>query len=397
MARQALPAIRAAHLHPLEMKLRIGPKSRTHSFALIIALLAIFVLSANAALLWYSMQVDMKLAAKSQYEPQLLWLGRSGVELARWVLAQEASIPGEPYDALNEFWAGGPGGPGETNSVLSGISLSHYQIGDGWVSVKIDDAERWANINTVSPQILNQALTSMGVDANDIPTISDSILDWVQPGDNPRLSGAKNQYYLSLNPPYYCKEAPVDDISELLLIKGVDWAIYSGGVEANGTTPKKFGFSPFQNAGYAFGLRDVFRPYGRQININTASANVLQLIPGVDEATAQAIIKTRAGPDGVDGTADDTPFMSPGDVQRAGINPEAMQNINQFCGVRSYTFEVHVTAHYANSSREYVAVVWRNGPQDIRVVGFYWQQPQAPGASPLSSSASPLDLNQNIP
>src|SRR5580658_10961201 len=116
------------------MKIAISPRAPTHSFALIIALLAVFVLSANAALLWYSMQVDMKLAVQSEDEPQLLWLGRSGVELARYVLSQEAAVPNEPYDALNQFWAGGPGGPGETNSSLSGISLDHYQIGDGWVS-----------------------------------------------------------------------------------------------------------------------------------------------------------------------------------------------------------------------------------------------------------------------
>lgn len=220
------------------MKLRICPKAPTHSFALIVALMAIFVLSVNAALLWYSMQVDIKLAAKSQNEPQLVWMGRSGVELARWILAQEASVPGEPYDAKNQFWAGGPGGPGETNSILSNISMDHYPIGDGWVSIKIIDLERFANINSASPQILNQALTAMGMDANDIPTVSDSILDWVQPGDNPRLSGAKNQYYQSLNPPYYCKEAPMDDISELLYVKGVTGAMYFGGAETNGSAHK---------------------------------------------------------------------------------------------------------------------------------------------------------------
>src|SRR5215469_2024904 len=132
------------------MKLQICPQSRTHSFALIVALLAIFVLSALAAELSYSMQVDMKLAAQSNDEPQLVWLGRSGVELARYVLAQEANIPGEPYDALNQIWAGGTGGPGETNSVLTGVDLKHFQIGDGWVSVKMVDEERYANINTAS-------------------------------------------------------------------------------------------------------------------------------------------------------------------------------------------------------------------------------------------------------
>lgn len=357
------------------MKLPICSKSRTHSFALIVALLAVFVLTANAALLWYSMQVDMRLAAKSQNAPNLLWLGRSGMDLAAWILAQEASVPNEPYDSLNEFWAGGPGGIMESNSPLVGIPMDHFPIGDGWVSIKIIDLERYANINNASPQLLQQALTAMGVDANTIPIVSDSILDWVQPGDNPRLSGAKNEYYLSLNPPYYCKEAPMDDISELLLVKGVNMEMYTGQGQGGqkSAAPKGFNASPFENNGYAFGLRDVFTPFSiGLININTADANVLQLIPGVDAATADAIIKTRSGPDGIDGTGDDTPYRSPGDVQRAGINPEAMQNIGTYCGVRSMTFKVSVVAHYLNFTREYVGILWRNNPQDIRCVQFCW-------------------------
>jgi general secretion pathway protein K len=374
------------------MKLNAQPKATTQSFALIIALLAIFVLTANAALLWYSMRVDIKLAVKSQGTPQLLWLGRSGMELAAWILAQEANIPNEPYDSLDEYWAGGPGGPGETNSPLAGISMDHFQVGDGpgWVSVKITDLERKVNVNTANPQLINQVLTAMGVDANDMPVVSDSILDWVQAGDNPRLSGAKNQYYQSLNPPYYCKEAPMDDISELLLVKGVTWELYSGQSPPGATksaAPKGFGFSPFENNGYAFGLRDVFTTFSDgRINLNTADVNVLQCIPGVDAATAQAIIKTRAGPDGVDGTADDTPYRSAGDIQRAGVSPEVVQGAAQFGDVHSRTFKVVVTAHYMTSSRQFIGILWRNNPQDIRTVEFYWV-PEAAG-SPAPTPAN---------
>jgi general secretion pathway protein K len=367
------------------MKLQISPQSRTHSFALIVALLAIFVLSASAAELWYSMQVDMKLAGRSNDEPQLVWLGRSGVELARYVLAQEANIQGEPYDALNQIWAGGTGGPGETNGVLTGMDLKHFQIGDGWVSVTMVDEERYANINTATPQLLNQALTTMGVDANDIPIVSDSILDWVQTGDNPRLSGAKNSYYQSLNPPYYCKEAPMDNISELLMVKGVTRDMYEGDSgQQHSIAPKGFNKSPFEAPSYIFGLKDVFTPFSDgRININTADANVLQLIPGVDQPTAEAIIKAREGPDGDNGP-DATPFKSVGDVQRAGgISAEASQNINQYCDVHSHTFLVHVSAHYGNSSRDYTAVVWRNTPMDIRVVGFSWDHAET--AAPAST------------
>jgi hypothetical protein len=51
-----------------------------------------------------------------------------------------------------------------------------------------------------------------------------------------------------------------------------------------------------------------------------------------------------------------------------------MQGISRYCDVRSHTFKILVSAHYASASRDYVAVVWRNTPQDIRVVQFYWDQ-----------------------
>ena len=372
------------------MKLQTHPKAPTHSFALIIALLAVFVLTANAAVLWYSMQVDMKLASKSQNNPQLLWLGRSGMELCKWILATEANIPGQPYDSLDEFWAGGSGGIGETNSPLANIPKDHYPIGDGWVSWKMIDEERYINVNTVSPQLLNQVLTAMGVDANDLPTISDSVLDWVQQGDNPRMSGAKNSYYMSLSPPYYCKEAPMDDIGELMLVKGVTREVFTGEAPPGAhksAAPKGFGFSPFENNGYAFGLRDVLTPYSDgRININTADANVLQCIPGVDSSTADAIIQARTTPDGGTGEVGASgggPFKSVGEVQRAGINQQAVQSIGQFCDVRSRTFKVVITAHYLTDSQTYIGILWRNSPTDIRLVQFYAEpQPRQQQAPP---------------
>src|ERR1700691_1768445 len=108
-------------------------------FALIVAMIAVVILSILATGLWFSMKVETKLAQKSDSEAQLYWLGQSGVEMARWVLSQETTIPDEPYDSLNQIWAGGPGGTGETNSVLSGVSLDNYPVGNGTVSIKIID------------------------------------------------------------------------------------------------------------------------------------------------------------------------------------------------------------------------------------------------------------------
>src|SRR5277367_6196779 len=147
----------------------------------------------------------------------------------------------------------------------------------------------------------------MGVDADTISTVSDSIQDWIDADDSPRIAGAESDYYQGLTPPYNAKNAPIDDMSELLLVKGISEhpEIYWGGSATNhpGASFQQqqqlgFGNSPGQTPDYPFGLADVFTPFSAgRININTADVNTLQTIPGMDANTAATIIQQRAGPD----------------------------------------------------------------------------------------------------
>jgi general secretion pathway protein K len=351
--------------------MKISTHHKSGGIALIMVMCAIFVLSALAAGFVLSMRVETRLAQNANSEQQLLWLGRSGVELARYVLMQHP--PGEPFDSLNQKWAGGSGSLAESNSVLSSLSLDNYPVGDGTVSIKIIDLERKVNINTASATTIQQALTLMGVDANDISVVSDSILDWIEPSDLPRVAGAKSDYYQGLAVPYYAKDAPIDDLSELLLVKGVTPEMYWGS-NATNHTPAVFqhklglGTAPGQTPDYPFGLVEIFTPFSSgKININTADANVLQMIPGVDATMADAIIKQRAGPDGRDGTEDDIPFSNPGQLAGFGIQDTSA------CDTRSFTYEVHVTAQIGAFKREYVAILARTSGTDIQVLRFYWK------------------------
>jgi general secretion pathway protein K len=343
--------------------------------ALVMVMIAIAVFSILATALWFSMKVETQLAFKANNEEQLLWLGRSGVEYARWILAQQLTIANEPYDSLNQIWAGGSG---ETNSALAGVSLDNYQVGDGTVSLKIIDLDRFININAAPQPEIQQALTVMGVDADSISVVSDSILDWIDADDAPRVAGAESDYYQSLTPPYYAKNAPIDDLSELLLVKGVTPEMFYGPDLTNNSAPQRpklgFGNAPGQTPEYPFGLKDIFTPLSSgRININTADTNVLQMIPGADAAIAANIIQQRAGPDGVDGTEDDVPYRNVGELAAAGVNAQIIQQLGNFCDVRSRTFEVHVIAKIGQSQREFVATLLRNSGTDIQILGFYWK------------------------
>src|SRR5262249_31948191 len=148
------------------------------------------------------------------------------------------------------------------------------------------------------------------------------------------LSGWESNDYLALAKPYGAKNGPIDDLSELLLIHGVTPEMYWGSnstnhmpsiYESRGLGGRAAGAQP----PYSVGLVDLFNTIsGGQININTASATALQMIPGIDENIAQGIITTRAGPDGVDGTEDDLPFRSAGElINVPGLN---RQVVSQF-------------------------------------------------------------------
>jgi hypothetical protein len=146
------------------------------------------------------------------------------------------------------------------------------------------------------------------------------------------------------------------------------------GSNATNHTPSVFqhklglGTAPGQAPDYPFGLVEIFTPFSNgKININTADANVLQMIPGVDAAMADAIVKQRAGPDGADGTEDDIPFSNPGQLGGFGIRDTSV------CDTRSSTFEVHVTAQLGDYKREYVAILARTSGAVIQVLSFYWK------------------------
>ncbi len=349
--------------------------------ALVIVMIAIFVLAVLAGGFAYSMKVETKLARNANSETELEWLGRSGVEYARWVLMQQLSCPYEPYIALNQVWAGGSGGICATNGALADVQRE-VRLGNGSFSWKLTDLERKWNINIASDVILGQAMTLLGVDASQSTPIVNSILDWIDPDDNPRIEGTESDFYERLTPPYDAKNGPIDDLSELLLVHGVTQDMYWGPSSTNHPAAAfqehaaRAG-QPLTALAYPVGLVDLFTPLSAgKVNINTASAEVLQLIPGVDARTAEAIVSARQGED--DGSGQTGPFRSvdPGYLfnRVPGLALPVARLIAQFGDVRSRTFEVQVEAQVGGYTRQFIGIIGCGmTPRDIQVLTFYWK------------------------
>jgi general secretion pathway protein K len=213
----------------------------------------------------------------------------------------------------------------------------------------------------------------MGVDAGEISGVADSIQDWIDRDDSTKPAGAESDYYQGLNPPYNAKNAPIDNIEELQLIKGVTPEMFKGG-SANPNTPYQhhklgFGTAPGQMAEYPFGLRDVLTPYSSgRVNVNTADSNVLACIPDMDGNAVQGILTLRSSEG--DAMTGNGVIRDVNQLRSVIPNPQALAQLQRYATVSGNTYEVHITAHAGASTREFVAVIIRNGPQS-RIVSFY--------------------------
>jgi len=356
--------------------MRVFIAKKDSGFAVIVALVAVTVLTIMAGAFAYAMKVETRLAANTNDDEEFYWMARGGVERACWWLALEGS---QPYSSLQQYWAGGTGDGPETNgpaAILASESLNDFPIGEGTVSLKMEELESKININAVDSRMFNQVLVAQGADPNAISSVPDCIVDWLDSDDNTSPAGAESDYYLGLTPSYYAKNAPMDTPEELLYIKGVTHDMYYG------TPPEQrpdhelgFGHRPNQEANYNFGLKDVFTTFSSgKVNLLTANATVMQCIPGLGDgsgnsAAVQNIITARE---------DDPPVRNISQLLlAAGIPAQDQGTIQSYVGTVGNTYAVHVTATIGGLSHTYTAIVFRNGP-DVRCVSFFRSDDQAP-------------------
>ena len=366
------------------IRLQNGKDGRKDGIALIIVMIVIIVLAVLAGGFAYSMKVETRLARNSNFVSDMENNARTAVERVRYLLAMQLRDPIHGrYTSLNHLKnIGQP----STNELVSWITLVNKEHPIGETAVEIVDLERKFNLSAIRDEryspVLQRALEMMGVDPIQVTDIVDSYLDWVDPDDNKRIHGAESEFYATLNPaaPYVAKNGLMDDVSELLMIRGMTLETFFGAGRTGmrpgfGSAPKSapIGQSP-GGGGASVGLVDLFTTIsaaGTAVNANTASAEVLQLLPGMDAELARSIIEARAGPDHVDETDDDIPFYTSGElINAAGMTPELVSAMSSSLVVNSATFKVRVESRIGDYVRQYEALLHRRNAQDVTILYF---------------------------
>jgi len=216
--------------------------------------------------------------------------------------------------------------------------------------------------------LLNQTFVAMGVVVGDIPALVDAVKDWVD-ADDLTINGAESDDYQRLNPPYDAKNKPMDDLSELLLVRGITPRRYSD--KYDGLPQVDRSGRPIKEPEYPFRLEDVWTPLSSgRVNINTAPVSVLTIIFNGDDQAAERVDATRRTTPAGSPTCPDarTLLLNSGFSQQVAEELQARVFI-----VKSTVFKASI--HIKGTSRRFHAILGRgNTPQDWKVLSFYWQE-----------------------
>ena len=112
-----------------------------------------------------------------------------------------------------------------------------------------------------------------------LPNMTDeiayAIIDWMDPdNDTQQGGGAESDYYMSLNPPYRCKNGPIDSIDELLLVRGITRdLLYGTDWNRNGTQDT----TESASGGFDRGWSAYLTVHSREMNSDTTGKPFIYL------------------------------------------------------------------------------------------------------------------------
>lgn len=278
--------------------------------ALIITLMVITVLIAVTFELNRQMRDSVTDAAATRDSLTLSHMISSGVEIAEGILVKD-KVETE-IDSSQEEWAD----PEIINEYIVQVPFEK-----GKMSLEISDERSRIQINALvkfpegrefnttqqemwkrffglmlAQQELNEDKEKgklLSTDELEPDMIINPVKDWLDANDDDAitgLTGAENDYYEDLDPPYGCMNGPIKDISELLRIRNITPELFMS-IDENVA-----GLSNYITAyGMAMveGDKNGFT-YDGKININTAEAPVLAaLLPLGQEFLAEEIVAYR--------------------------------------------------------------------------------------------------------
>lgn len=271
-----------------------------HGLVLVVVLVMVTLLALLAASYSFMVQSNMRAAISNHYRFQAHMAAESGFQRAVAVLRASRNDPGIWYSNPQLFKAALIEG---TEDNLSDAEANLKKRNEtGWYDPNAKPAWRFnlvarnyedpatvrygitdecskLDLNAASDvqlrTLFERVIPQDATNAIDINVLVDSLMDWREPGANPRPNGAKDEYYKELDPPYRCKSAPFSTIEELLLVKGFTaWVVFGEDYNRNGLLELNendgdASFPPDNSDGALFaGIAPYLTLWSRELNVS---------------------------------------------------------------------------------------------------------------------------------
>jgi general secretion pathway protein K len=263
----------------------VRPKNNQSGIALILVLWVMVLLIALGTEFALSMKTEVNTTRNFKEDAETYYLAKAGMNLAKAEILSDAQF--HSWTKEKGFIFGTFDTEENEDQPIPKVSFQEEEesqeapeppqrtelpFGNGLIYYSIRDENGKININTASRGILIKALGSNGIPLGaERDTIADSILDWIDKDDRHRANGAESDYYRGLSPSYSAKNGPLDNLEELLKIKGVTPELFYGSGEYQPQEPSSEENAP--------GLARFFTVQKvSQFNPNTAERAVLEIM-----------------------------------------------------------------------------------------------------------------------
>ncbi len=253
-------------------------------------------------------------------------LTRAAVQAAQAVLRkdwQRDNESGEFFDGPTDLWA---------------MPIKNYVIGDGLLSVRIEDERGKLNLNDLAINSRDELLMKAKIQrvkrlfelAQVNPDLVDALVDWVDRDEQPQPAGAESLYYQSQKPAYRSANGPLPSLDDLRLVKGFTPEIVDRLSRYVTVFPEEG---------------------GGPMNFNTTDPLVMQALDQrITQPMAMAIVQGR-------------PYRSTKDLDGVGsLQPIAVDlRARQFYEVKSDVFSARLTVTVNDVTQSSLAILHRDG------------------------------------
>ncbi len=293
------------------------PKHSQAGIALMIVLLVVTIATVLSTAIAKNQSRTIGTASSYFDRAQAYYFARGGETFARQLLFRDFKEQPE-RDDLTEEWAA--------------LDLV-FEYEGGEVQIYIEDLQGRFNLNQFvagdqRTSLLSEKLSLMTAQIGLDPAWMDDLLDYTDVDGEVRLGGAEDYFYLGLDQPFRTSGQPLQDLSEIRMLRSMSSEGYARLSEVLTVTPAM----------------------GSSLNVNTAPAMVLQtLASDLSLEQANALIDRRTTAEGFDTVQ---AFLQQPELAGLAVKAEGL-------GVQSSFFKANIKARYENQTLYLTSFIYR--------------------------------------